>query len=64
MFQTIPASDVRPGMQLCLEYAPGREAEPIIWEVIDNEDGTFGFTVATFGLMNGYRADEMVAVIV
>jgi len=60
---TIPAKDVTVGMQICIEYAPGREAEPMVREVIRNEDGTVGFHLAQFGLMSGYYADEMVVVL-
>lgn len=59
----IPASEVAVGMQLCIEYAPGREAEPMVREVIDHEDGTRGFHLAQFGLLDGYRDDEYVTVL-
>lgn len=62
MLKTIAAKDVTVGMNFFIEYAPGREACPVVREVIDNEDGTRGFHVASFGLLNGYRNDEMVSV--
>lgn len=63
MYELITVAEVAEGTAVNYEYAPGREASPVIRRKVRNADGTYTLHLGSYGAISGYRPDDMLLVV-